>query len=194
MVVKLKTVYLTRYKYWQTSFMENVYIAKLGKSVGLKGEIKIFLESDFPSQFKKNASFTTNKNITLIVESFNEKRAVIKFFGINDIDAAKRLTNTEIYTTIEDTKDSCALEDDQFFWFDIKECQVIENEIVLGLVSEIHRYPLSDYLEVITSKDLLDKSLAKTFLIPYNKEYILSVNINEKEIIVKDSLIILENS
>ena len=174
--------------------MENVYIAKLGKSVGLKGEIKIFLESDFPSQFKKNASFTTNKNITLIVESFNEKRAVIKFFGINDIDAAKRLTNTEIYTTIEDTKDSCALEDDQFFWFDIKECQVIENEIVLGLVSEIHRYPLSDYLEVITSKELLDKSLAKTFLIPYNKEYILSVNINEKEIIVKDSLIILENS
>ncbi len=119
---------------------------------------------------------------------------MIKFFGINDIDAAKRLTNTEIYTTIEDTKDSCALEDDQFFWFDIKECQVIENEIVLGLVSEIHRYPLSDYLEVITSKDLLDKSLAKTFLIPYNKEYILSVNINEKEIIVKDSLIILENS
>ena len=174
--------------------MENVYIAKLGKSVGLKGEIKIFLESDFPGQFKKNASFTTNRNTTLIVESFNEKRAVIKFFGINDIDTAKRLTNTEIYTTIEETKDSCALEDNQFFWFDIKECKVIENEIVLGIVSEIHRYPMSDYLEVLTSKELLDKSLSKTFLIPYNKEYILSVNIDKKEILVKDSLIILENS
>jgi len=174
--------------------MENVYIGKLGKTVGLKGEMKIFLESDFPSQFKKDASFTTNKNTTLVVESFNEKRAVIKFVGINDIDDAKRLTNTEIYTSIEKTKESCALEKDQFFWFDIKDCEVIENSVNLGNVVEIHRYPISDYLEVQTSKELVNKGLAKTFLIPYSKEYILSVDLDAKNISVKDSLLILENS
>ena len=107
--------------------MENVYIAKLGKTVGLKGEIKIFLQSDFPEQFRVNASFATNKKTTLVVESFNEKRGVIKFKGIDSIDAAKRLTNTEIFTSIEQTKESCNLQKKQYFWFDIKDCKILEN-------------------------------------------------------------------
>ena len=174
--------------------MENVYIAKLGKTVGLKGEIKIFLQSDFPEQFRVNASFATNKKTTLVVESFNEKRGVIKFKNIDSIESAKRLTNTEIFTSIEQTKESCNLQKKQYFWFDIKDCKILENDEDLGKVVEIHRYPLGDYLEIKTSETYLDKSLAKTFLIPYTDEYVISVDLDTKRIFVKDSLAILENS
>jgi len=174
--------------------MENVYIAKLGKTVGLKGEIKIFLESDFPGQFKKDASFTTNKKTTLVVESFNEKRGVIKFKSIDSIETAKRLTNTEIYTTIEKTKEACSLDKDQYFWFDIQDCKIFENELELGFIKDIHRYPLGDYFEIQTSPSLVEKDYAKTFLLPYTKDYILEVFIDKKQVFVKDALAILENS
>ena len=33
--------------------MDKIYIAKLGKTVGLKGQQKLHIDSDFPEQFKK---------------------------------------------------------------------------------------------------------------------------------------------
>lgn len=67
--------------------------------------------------------------------------------------------------------------------------------MVLGVVKDIHRYPLDDYLEVITSKELVEKELPKTFLIPYKKDkYIINVEINNKTIQTKNSFEILENS
>lgn len=52
----------------------SIYIGKLGKTVGLDGSLKIYIESDFPEQFKKGAVFTTNKkaryvyNLTVLQE------------------------------------------------------------------------------------------------------------------------------
>ena len=33
--------------------MNKVYVAKLGKAVGLQGHLRLFIDSDFPMQFKK---------------------------------------------------------------------------------------------------------------------------------------------
>jgi len=174
--------------------MNNVYVAKLGKTVGLKGHVKIFIDSDFPNQFKKDATFTTNKKSSLIVEEFNASRGVIKFKSIDDIDSAKKLTNTQLYTSHEQTRESCTLNDKQYFWFDMLDCVIVENEEKLGKIKDIHRYPTSDYLEIETSAILVDKDLSKTFLIPYIDTYILNVDIDNKTVTTKDALAILENS
>lgn len=174
--------------------MNSIYIAKLGKTVGLQGELKIHLESDFPEQFKTGACFTTKNNITLEVLSFNEKRGTIKFKSINSIEDAKRLTNSELYTSYEDTITNCTLSDKQYFWFDMENCIIIENEQVLGKVVDVHRYPSSDYLEIKTDVLLEDIGLTKTFMLPYIDLYILNVDIKKKIILVKDALAILENS
>ena len=47
--------------------MNKVYVAKLGKTVGLQGHLRLFIDSDFPEQFKKGAIFTTNRNLILKV-------------------------------------------------------------------------------------------------------------------------------
>lgn len=174
--------------------MNNVFVAKLGKTVGLQGEMKIFIESDFPGQFKQGVSFTTDKNITLEIASFNENRGTVRFTTINSVEEAKKLTNSQLFSSYEETRDNCKLNDKQFFWFDIEKCTIIEDNLELGKVVEIHRYPTSDYLEIKTSDELIEKGLTKTFLIPYIDDYIVSVDIETKTIQTKEALLILENS
>jgi len=174
--------------------MEKIYVAKLGKTVGLKGQQKLHIDSDFPEQFKKNAKFITDKKQELIIESYNDVNNVVKFIGIDTIEDAKKLTNKQLFTSAEDTKKLCQLEEKQYFWFDIVDCLIIEDDLVLGKVVDIQRMPLSDYLLIDTSKELVEKKLSNQFLIPYIDDYILNVDINNKKIVTKNSYLILENS
>jgi len=174
--------------------MEKIYVAKLGKTVGLKGQQKLHIDSDFPEQFKKNAKFITDKNQKLTIESYNSANNVVKFIGIDTIEEAKKLTNRQLFTSIADTKELCQLKNKEFFWFDIINCLVIENDTVLGKVIDIQRMPLSDYLLIETSQELVDKKFSNQFLIPYLDEYILNVIINNKQIFTRNSYLILENS
>ncbi|RXJ95612.1 16S rRNA processing protein RimM [Malaciobacter molluscorum] len=174
---------------------DKIYVAKLGKTVGLKGDLKIHLDTDFPEQFKKGATFTTNKSLQLKVISFNISKSVIKFESYEDVDVAKKLTNQELFTNEDFTKENCSLENNEYFWFDIINCDVIEDDIVLGKIKDIHRYPVSDYLEIATDEKLIEKKLPKNFLIPYLPEvYILKVEIDNKKIFTKSCFEILENS
>ncbi|MBP9490705.1 MAG: 16S rRNA processing protein RimM [Aliarcobacter sp.] len=172
-----------------------IFVAKLGKAVGLQGHLRLFMDTDFPEQFKKGATFKTNRNLELKVAEYNTSRELIKFENFDDLETAKKLTNQELYSTFEQTKENCKLKKNEFFWFDLISCNVYENDLLLGKVKEIQRYPLNDYLEIETSDELVEKDHPKVFLIPHIfDKYVLNVNINDKRIEVKDSLIILENS
>jgi 16S rRNA processing protein RimM len=176
--------------------MEKIYVAKLGKSVGLKGQMRIYIESDFPEQFKKGVSFTTNKNKTLTVESINQSFDTVKFVGIETIEDTKIFINSLLFTTEEESKKNCKLNKKQYFWFEIEGCTVIENGIILGKVTEINRFPTDDYMYIDTDKELLSKDpkTAKSFLLPYNDTYIVNVDIEKKIIEVKNGIEILEAS
>jgi 16S rRNA processing protein RimM len=173
----------------------DIFVAKLGKAVGLQGHLRLFMDTDFPEQFKKGAVFKTNRKLELKVAEYNSSRELIRFENFDDLETAKKLTNQELYSTFEQTKENCKLKKNEFFWFDLISCSVYENDLLLGKVKEIQRYPLNDYLEIITNEELVNRGLPKVFLIPHIfDKYILNVNINDKKIEVKDSLIILENS
>ncbi|MBU3015492.1 ribosome maturation factor RimM [Poseidonibacter lekithochrous] len=173
----------------------NIYVAKLGKTVGLKGHLKLHIDSDFPEQFKKNAIFISNRKVTLKVVEYNAGRDIVLFENYENIDLAKKLINQELFASPEQTRESCNLKENEFFWFDLIGCTVFENDLKLGLVKDIHRYPISDYLEIQTDESLVTKNLPETFLLPHIFDtYITSVNIQDKEIKVKDAYSILENS
>ena len=175
--------------------MDKIYVAKIGKTVGLKGQQKLHIDSDFPEQFKQNAKLTTDKNQELIIESYNQVNNTVKFKGIDTIESAKKLTNRQLYVSKEDTVESCNLDENQFFWFDILGCSVEEDGLMLGVVDDVQRMPLSDYLQVKTTKELVDKKYPNTFLLPYiMDEYILNVDIDKKVISVQNGKSILEAS
>ncbi len=174
---------------------DKIYVAKLGKAVGLKGHLRLIIDSDFPSQFKKNAIFTTNKSIELKVQEYNTSRELIKFDTYDDVETAKKLTNQELNVSYEDTKENCKLDNNQYFWFDLIDCKIVENKKTLGIVKDIHRYPTNDYFEIITEPSLIDLGLPKVFLVPYIFDnYIVSVDVDSKVIETKNCFEILENS
>ena len=173
----------------------NIYVAKLGKAIGLQGHLRLFIDSDFPEQFKKGATFTTNRNLQLKVLEYIPTRDLIIFENYTDVEIAKKLTNQELYSTFEQTKEFCELKKNEFFWFDLISCNVYENGLKLGVVKDIQRYPLNDYLELITDAELVSKGLPKTFLIPHIfSKYLQNIDIEKKIINVSNSFEILENS
>jgi len=174
--------------------MDKIYIAKLGKTVGLKGQQKLHIDSDFPEQFKKSTQLTTDKKQILTIESYNSTSNVVKFIGIDTIEDAKKLTNRQLFVSNEETRDNCKLGNKQFFWFDMIDCNVYENDELLGKVSDIQRMPLSDYLMIETDATLIKTGFSNSFLLPYIDTYIINVDINLKTILVKDAKDILEAS
>lgn len=176
--------------------IDKIYVAKLGKAVGLKGHVKLFIDSDFPEQFKEGATFTTNKKLELKVQEYLPARGLIKFEKFDDMDTAKKLTNQELFVSEEATKKNCNLGKDEYFWFELINCKIFEDGENLGIVKDIHRYPLDDYMEIKTNEILVkEENLPKTFLIPFIVEnYIENVNIETKTIETKNCFEILENS
>ena len=147
---------------------------------------------------KKGASFLTHKNETLCIESFNKTRLLVKFKDINSIDEAKKYVNAQLFTTIEQTRQNCNLDKNQFFWFDLIDALIIDSHdeklIELGHIKELHRLPTSDYFEIQTLQALVQQQLPKVFLIPYTPDYVLQVDIENKKVYTKNAMDILQNS
>lgn len=169
-------------------------IATIGKSVGLKGEMKLHIKSDFPEQFKKGVSFFINDKDSVTIDSVNFERGLVKFSGYNSPEDAKKLTNKHLYTTIERTRSECRLEEGEHFWFDIVGCSVVEDGKVLGIVDEVDRISITNYLFVKTDEALVKEGFAKSFLIPFNKPFTIKTDIEKKIITVSGAMDILEAS
>ena len=146
-------------------------VAKLGKAVGLHGEMKLHLKTDFPEQFKPGACFDSKRG-ELVIESYNPERGLVKFRGYDSMEDAKRLTNLDLFTTEEKTRQEIKLDEGQYFWFDIIGASVYEGSLLLGKVSEIERLGATDYLKLDTDKDLVSKKMPNSFLIPYLDNFV----------------------
>lgn len=168
-------------------------IAQVGKTHGLYGDLKLHLHTDFPEQFKAGYTFQSSSG-TLEIERIDLKRGIISFKGYSGIDYAKRLTNTKIYASLEETKERCKLKEDEHFWFEIEACSVMENDVLLGKISEMQRLADVDYLFIETDKKLVEEGFSKTFLVPYIDRYIIKKDIESKIIFTKDAKEILEAS
>lgn len=169
----------------------NILVAKCGKTVGLKGSVKLIIYTDFLEIFKEKNHFRCGDRI-LTIESFNRFQNSVKFIEISDIDSAKMLNSLMLYTTKEMTSKYCKLNNNEFFWFDIVGLKLYDNELLLGHISDIERIANIDYLVVQTNLDLFKKP--KNFLVPYISRYIIKTDLENKCIYTKDTLGILEES
>ena len=165
-------------------------IAKIGKTYGIKGWQKIHLLTDFPEQFKPTTTFESDK-INLTIEKIDLKRKLVKFKGIDTPEDAKKLTNRVLYTTEEKTKENIKLKKDEYFWFDILGCDVVENDTLLGKVTDIERVDV-DYLVIRTDKELVNRGFPKRFLIDF-KRHVKDVDVEQKKITASGAIDILES-
>lgn len=171
-----------------------LHIATIGKTVGLKGDMKFHDKSDFPEQFVKGATFSIGRGETITLSEVNHDRGLIKIAGCATPEDAKKFTNKKLYTSYEKTKETCPLNDGQYFWFDIEGCKIFEDGKCLGIVDEVERIGIVDYLTIKTDDSLVSKNFAKSFLIPYQEPFILKTDVDEKIIETSGAMDILEAS
>jgi len=168
-------------------------IAQIGRTIGLWGDLKFHLHTDFPEQFKVGNTYKSNRG-DLTIADINFTRGIIKFRGYESIDAAKKLTNVKIFADVAQTRENCDLKEGQHFWFDIIGCTVKQGDEVVGEVIDIQRMGDTDYLLVKTDETLVKEDFSKSFLLPYIDRYVLTVGLEEKIVYTKDAKDILEAS
>ena len=168
-------------------------IAQIGRTIGLWGDLKFHLHTDFPEQFKVGNTYKSNRG-DLTIADINFTRGIVKFSGYESIDSAKKLTNVKIFADISQTRENCDLKEGQHFWFDIIGCTVKQGDEVLGEVTDIQRMADTDYLVIKTDDILVKLDFSKSFLLPYIDRYVLTVGLEEKVVYTKDAKDILEAS
>jgi len=172
---------------------DNALIAQIGRTIGLWGDLKFHLHTDFPEQFKVGNTYKSNRG-DLTIADINFTRGIIKFRGYESIDSAKKLTNVKIFADESQTRNNCDLKEGQHFWFDIIGCSVKQGDDLLGVVTDIQRMTDTDYLIIKTDEKLVAEEFAKSFLLPYIDRYVLTVGLEEKVVYTKDAKDILEAS
>ena len=171
-----------------------LHIATIGKTVGIHGDMKFHIKCDFPEQFIDGATFFTNLKREIALNDVNLDRGTVKIAGVNTIEDAKKFTNAKLFTTREETRKNCHLEDGEYFWFDLDDCEVYEDGELLGVVNEVERIAITNYLNVKTDKKLVESGSAKMFLIPFQEPFKVSVDIDKKIITVSGGMDILKAS
>ena len=171
-----------------------LHIATLGKSIGLRGDMKLHLFTDFPEQFKKSATFLLQNGERITIERIDLQRKRVKLLGVDTIEDAKRFTNRKIFTTVSDTRANITLEEGEHFWFDIIGVRVFEEGVSLGVVEEMDRIATTTYLQIRTDDALVQAGEAKRFLLPYEARHIEKKAIEEGILHVKGALDILRAS
>ncbi len=169
------------------------FIAQIGKTHGLHGDLKLHIYTDFPEQFQVGYTFQTSSG-ELEILRVNLQRGTVCFKGYEGIDYAKKLTNTKIYATLEETKERCQLKDGEHFWFEIETCEVQEDGIRLGKVIEMQRLAEVNYMLIQTDEALVKEGFSTTFLVPYIERYVLETDIEKQVVVTRDAKAILEAS
>jgi 16S rRNA processing protein RimM len=171
-----------------------LHIATIGKTVGIKGDMKFHDKSDFPEQFQVGSSFFINKKEKITLTDVNIERGLVKINNLSNPQDCKKFTNAKLYTTYEETRKNCHLEEGEYFFFDLEDCEVYEDEKRLGKVKEIERITITNYLSIVTDESLVENGLPKSFLVPFIEPFKVAVDIDKKRITLRGAMDILEAS
>lgn len=154
---------------------------KLQGTHGLKGELKFSPYFFSPELFQSIKKFylSPEKEETLLVESFRSGPGfnvfLIKFKGIA-FEKAKDLVNKVLYIELEELPPA---EEDEFYYYQLLGARVKDETGKLwGEVKGI--VPLGEY------ELLLVEFQGKEFYIPLVEAYVRGLDLNEKEVLVKD--------
>lgn len=158
---------------------ELVLVGKIIGVFGIKGELKVYSESDFiETRFKKGATLIlknkkTSKEVIVSSMRIHKKTILITIDNLFDINKVEEYVGYEIYANKEDDLE---LEEDEYYLDDLVGLDVYdENDEFVGV--------LNDFIEVPQGYIMEIKNKGKKVLIPFVDEHI--IDIEEDRIIVK---------
>lgn len=158
---------------------ELVAIARIVRSRGLRGELVAEVLTDFPERFKGLETVTavlpSGARRELKVEKawFQNERIVLKFDGIDSIEAAEVLRDSDICVS---ESDAVELEDGEFFDWQLEGCEAVTVEgETLGTVKELMRTGGTEILVIEGGRG---------YLVPFAESICIEVDLENKRIVV----------
>ncbi len=160
--------------------MEYLLVGTLIKTIGLKGEVKVYPTTHFrDSRFKKgNHLFLSKdgemKEVTIKSHKTNGNCDNLIFNEFNSIEEVEKYLHYELLVV----KDEKNLKKDMYYFSDLIGLDVFfDNEIYIGKVKKVEEYTSYQTLRVSRESE-------KDVLIPFVKAFIKEVNLENKKIIV----------
>ncbi|MCQ2792746.1 MAG: ribosome maturation factor RimM [Bacilli bacterium] len=160
--------------------MEYLLLGKINKPHGLKGEVKIFSQTDFAKLRYQPGHvvflFTDNQYVPLAVHSYYHYKDydVVSFEDHLDISLTNDLLGKNVYIK----KIDASLPKNHYHYCDLVNLKIINNHQVIGKVVSVIHAPANDILRCLSNEK-------KTFDIPFVDEFIQEVNLSKQEIKVK---------
>lgn len=161
--------------------MEFLTVGQIVRTIGLKGEVKIYPSTHFrDTRFKKgsrvfllNEKNEVEKELTIKMHRTNGDCDNLIFEEISSIEEAEKINKKYLFVE----KNQGFLGDNQYFYSDLIGMKVeFDNGTKIGVVKDIEEYTSYATLRV--------KSNEKDVLIPFVKAFIKSVSLEEKLIII----------
>lgn len=157
--------------------MEKIKIGKIVKTVGLKGEVKVYNYSDSIEIYETIESIYVEDRLTVIENVRAQKNMVIlKLEGADDRNAAEALRGKELYITEDDLPE---LPEGQYYVRDLIGMSVTEEDgNLLGHVTDVLQNTAQDIFEV-------ESENGKKLLIPKVDQFVLDIDAEKREITVR---------
>ncbi|MFL0246966.1 ribosome maturation factor RimM [Candidatus Clostridium stratigraminis] len=154
---------------------EFISIGQIINTHGLKGELKVFPLTDDIRRFRKlNEIYIDNVLKKVVWCKLQADKVIMKLEGIETIEDALKLKNKYIEVNRDNAVE---LSQGEYFIADIIGCRVYdENKVELGVVSDVIQTPSNDVYWIKGKNELL---------IPALKHIVISISIENKEIIIK---------
>jgi len=161
--------------------VEYFEIGIINNTHGVRGEVKVFPMTDDMKRYKKlrevfiedprgNRTLYAIKNV-----KFFKQFVILALEGIDNMDKASKLKGHKV---VIHRKDAIELPEDSYFICDIIGCQVYENGVLLGEVTDVFPTGSNDVYVVKNSE-------GRELLLPAIKDVILNVDVAAGRIDVK---------
>lgn len=161
-----------------------VTVGKLGATYGYKGWIRINSYTEEVTNIFSYPSLFVNLQGTLTPIKIEDWKVhaghlVCKIDFLNTMEEAKALNNLYVYVKDSDIQP----QEGEYYWKDLIGCTVYNTEgYELGTVKQIIETGANDVLEL--KAPLADKYRKKDRLVPFTDDFLVSVEVNDKRIVM----------
>ena len=158
--------------------MKYVLIGKIVNTHGLKGEVRILSSFKYKDKvFKKDMKIYIGKDKKCeIINSYRYHKIfdMITMNGYSNIDEILKYKGEYVFVN----RDDIELRDNEYLDEDIIGLEVYVDDKLLGVVKRIEKHSIN-YVLVVKNEE-------KNYLVPYNFDIILSIDLEKKKMIVKN--------
>ena len=158
--------------------MKYVLVGRLVNTHGLKGEVRILSSFKYKDRvFKKGMKIYIGKDKVceeITSYRFHKIFDMITMKGYNDIDQVLKYKGDYVFVNKEDI----VLNENEYLDEDIVGLNVYVDDRLLGRVNRIDKHSVNEILVI--------KNDEKNYLVPYNFDIILSIDLEKREMKVRN--------